>query len=141
MKMTDEQKKRLVDEGREDLIRITEANEAGYAGCMPNGNLVDRREHPEGYEVPANRLFEIAPPKKVGSEPFFLDKNGHVVSIGNIVTRVGSVKRYRVIDIHYLAVQAWICDENNPQVGVPDIGAPKECGIRENHNNLIRCYI
>lgn len=38
---------------------------SGYAGMMPNGNIVDRRKHPEAIPIQANRLFNVPTPKKV----------------------------------------------------------------------------
>jgi len=55
----------LKDKGREDLIKIMEINDSGYAGCDRNGNIVDRREHPEAVPVQENRLLGIPKPKKL----------------------------------------------------------------------------
>ena len=62
--MTEEVKQKLHDAGREDLIRIHEINQSGYAGCARNGNIVDRREHPEAVPVPENKLLGIPPAKE-----------------------------------------------------------------------------
>lgn len=42
-----------------------EVNKKGYAGILPNGNLVDRREHPEAIPVPKNDYLGIPEPKEV----------------------------------------------------------------------------
>lgn len=63
--MTEEVKQKLRDAGREDLIRIHEINQSGYAGCNRNGQIVDRREHPEAVPVAKNSLFGIPEPKKL----------------------------------------------------------------------------
>jgi hypothetical protein len=44
--MTEETKQKLREAGREDLIKVHEINQSGYAGINPNGNIVDRREFP-----------------------------------------------------------------------------------------------
>lgn len=61
--MTEELKQKLREAGREDLIKIHEINQSGYAGVLPNGNIVDRREHPEAIPVQKNSLFNIPEPK------------------------------------------------------------------------------
>jgi len=48
MPLSEEQKNRLREIGREDIIKHYEIKQAGYLGCLSNGNLVDRREHPRG---------------------------------------------------------------------------------------------
>jgi|GEM_PF-1170570 len=63
--MTEEIKQKLRDAGREDLIKIHEINQSGYAGVLPNGNIVDRREHPNAVPVQKNSLFNIPLPKKL----------------------------------------------------------------------------
>lgn len=63
MPMTEETKRILRAKGREDLIEIMEINDSGYAGVMPNGNIVDRRKHPEAGPVQENRLLGIPPAK------------------------------------------------------------------------------
>lgn len=54
--------------GREDLVKIDEINQSGYAGILPNGNIVDRREHPEAIPIRANALLGIPEPKKLTDE-------------------------------------------------------------------------
>ena len=61
--MTEEIKQKLRDAGREDLIKIHEINQSGYAGCDRNGNIVDRREHPEAVPIQENRMMGIPKPK------------------------------------------------------------------------------
>lgn len=56
-KMTDEVKERLKAAGREDLIKTFEVIQSGYAGTMPNGHIVDRREFPEAVPVEENQLL------------------------------------------------------------------------------------
>lgn len=48
--------------------KIDKANREGFAGCMPNGNLVDRRENPEALPVAENRIFEVTAPRCIGCE-------------------------------------------------------------------------
>lgn len=49
----------------EALLQIHEINQSGYAGVLPNGNIVDRREHPESIAVQKNSMFGIPEPKKI----------------------------------------------------------------------------
>lgn len=42
---------------------IKKANREGYAGCLPNGNLVDRRNEPKAYPVAENSMFGITKPR------------------------------------------------------------------------------
>ena len=66
--MDKETKQKLRDAGREDLIEIFKINKSGYAGVLSNGNIVDRRKHPEAIPVQENKLLEIPKPKKIKSE-------------------------------------------------------------------------
>ena len=54
---------------REERIKvlrgILEINKSGYAGMMPNGNIVDRRKFPEAIPIPENPLFNVPKPKKL----------------------------------------------------------------------------
>jgi hypothetical protein len=59
---------KLQEAKRYDLIVIAYINESGYAGCMPNGNIVDRRLFPEAYPIQENSLFNIPKPKKLEGE-------------------------------------------------------------------------
>ena len=63
--MTEELKQKLKDAGCEDLIKIHEINQSGYAGVLPTGGIVDRREFPEAIPVQKNSLFGIPEPKKI----------------------------------------------------------------------------
>ena len=58
----DEERKKLL---QADLLNIIELNKSGYAGIMPNGNIVDRRKHPEAMPIPENPMFHLAKPKKL----------------------------------------------------------------------------
>jgi len=49
----------------EGLTMIVELTKSGYAGTLPNGNIVDRREHPEAYPMAENPMLGIAKPKDV----------------------------------------------------------------------------
>lgn len=40
----------------------------GFAGVLPNGNLVDRREHPEAIPIAYNPMFNIPYPKPLPNE-------------------------------------------------------------------------
>lgn len=40
-------------------------NASGYAGCMRNGNIVDRREFPNAIAIRENSLLGVAKPKEL----------------------------------------------------------------------------
>lgn len=61
--MTEQDQKRF-----EYFNKIQKANYGGYAGCLSNGNLVDRRENPEGYPVAENKMFGINKPRCIQCE-------------------------------------------------------------------------
>lgn len=63
MPMSEETKKIVREKGREDLIKVMEINDSGYAGVLPNGNIVDRREHPKAIPVQKNTMLGIPEPK------------------------------------------------------------------------------
>lgn len=59
-------KKTLTERARlAELNKTLDVIKNGYAGVMPNGNIVDRREHPEAMPIPANPLFNTPEPKQV----------------------------------------------------------------------------
>lgn len=45
--------------------KIMELNASGYAGCNPDGRIVDRREFPKAVPIQENPLFGIVKPKKL----------------------------------------------------------------------------
>jgi hypothetical protein len=53
------------EEKLKELRKILELNKTGYVGMMPNGMLVDRREHPEAIPVQKNVLLGVVKPKKI----------------------------------------------------------------------------
>ena len=50
------------------MVEIHEINESGYAGVLPNGNIVSRLEYPEAYPVQKSSAFGIPKPKKIKEE-------------------------------------------------------------------------
>lgn len=40
-------------------------NASGFAGCLPNGNIVDRRYFPEAIPVQKNSMFGVSEPKEI----------------------------------------------------------------------------
>ena len=60
--------KKSDEERKEALLKILEINKSGYAGILPNGNIVDRREHPTAIPVQKNSLFNVPEPKKLPNE-------------------------------------------------------------------------
>jgi len=65
MPLTKAERERLIAAGRPDLVEIDEINASGYAGVLPNGNIVDRRKHPAAVAVQRNSIFNIPSPKKL----------------------------------------------------------------------------
>ena len=53
------------EEKLKELRKIVELNKTGYAGVLPNGNIVDRREHPEAIPVQENPMFGVVKPKDI----------------------------------------------------------------------------
>jgi hypothetical protein len=53
------------EEKLKELRKIIELNKTGYAGVLPNGNIVDRREHPEAIPVQENRMLGVVKPKPI----------------------------------------------------------------------------
>jgi hypothetical protein len=49
----------------EALQKIRSIVASGWAGVMPNGEIVDRRDYPTAVPIPANSLFGTPKPKKV----------------------------------------------------------------------------
>jgi len=49
------------------LCKIREVVKAGFGGCLSNGNIVDRREHPEAIPIQQNSLLGVPKPKSVPS--------------------------------------------------------------------------
>jgi hypothetical protein len=60
-----EREDQLRQMGRPDLADIMKANREGYAGILPNGNIVDRRIHPNAMPIPENKMMNIPKPNKV----------------------------------------------------------------------------
>jgi sulfur carrier protein ThiS len=59
--------KRKIDdqEKLKELLEIVELNKTGYAGVLPNGNIVDRRKHPNAIPIQENRMFGVVKPKPI----------------------------------------------------------------------------
>jgi len=53
------------EERLKELLKTLEINKSGYAGILPNGNIVDRREHPSATPIKENPLFGVPKPKKL----------------------------------------------------------------------------
>jgi hypothetical protein len=47
------------------FLKTLEISKSGYAGVMPNGNIVDRREHPEAMPIEENKMLGIPKPIKL----------------------------------------------------------------------------
>lgn len=71
--VADETKQKIVAGWREaargvalvhDMDRIKEFTNAGWAGVLGNGGIVDRRVHPEAIPIQANKLLGVPEPQK-----------------------------------------------------------------------------
>lgn len=63
--MTEEDKSKLRESGRQDLIDTYEIIVSGYAGIDKWGTIVDRRKNHESVSIPENPLFNIPKPKEI----------------------------------------------------------------------------
>lgn len=48
-----------------ELMKGIEISKSGYGGVLPNGQIVDRREHPEAVPIQENRMFGVPKPLDV----------------------------------------------------------------------------
>ena len=48
-----------------EQLKALQISKSGYGGIMPNGNIVDRREHPEAIPIQANKMLGVPKPKKI----------------------------------------------------------------------------
>ena len=69
MQLSEETKQKLREAGREDLIKVSEINDSGYAGCDRKGQIVDRRDNPQAVPVQENSLLGIPKPNKLENDP------------------------------------------------------------------------
>ena len=53
------------EERLKELMKIVELNKTGYAGILPNGNIVDRREFLDAIPVQENPIFGVVKPKEI----------------------------------------------------------------------------
>ena len=65
--MTKEQYEKLRDSGHFEPLWFDLLNASGFAGCLPNGGIVDRRYYPEAIPAQKNSLFGVANPKEINS--------------------------------------------------------------------------
>lgn len=57
--------KKEQEERKQSLLITMEIIKSGYAGVLPNGNIVDRRIHTEEIPIPENPLFNTPKPKDI----------------------------------------------------------------------------
>lgn len=62
MKKTDYEN--ALKQGHYELLWHDLLSASGYSGCLPNGNIVDRRYFPEAIPVKENKLLGIARPRE-----------------------------------------------------------------------------
>lgn len=63
--MNEQDKEKLRAAGRQDLIDTYEIIISGYAGILPSGQIVDRREHPTAVPCQENPMFNTPKPKEL----------------------------------------------------------------------------
>ncbi len=56
---------KLIKAGREDLIKLLEIRNSGYAGILSTGEIVDRRTFPEAIPMQKNKSLGIPEPKNL----------------------------------------------------------------------------
>jgi len=61
--MNTETYKKLLESKTFETLWFDLLNASGFAGCMPNGNIVDRRYFPESTPISENKLLGIEKPK------------------------------------------------------------------------------
>lgn len=66
--MKTEDYKMLLERGHMHPLWMELLNASGWAGCLPNGNIVDRRYFPEALPIQENSMFGIAKPKDLPNE-------------------------------------------------------------------------
>jgi hypothetical protein len=63
MNKIEEEQKRL-----KKLMEIIDLNKTGFAGILPNGNIVDRRVYPNAIPIQENSLLGVPKPKKLKND-------------------------------------------------------------------------
>lgn len=63
--MNEKTKQNPIEAGRQDLIDTYEISISGYAGILPNGDIVDRRLHPGAIAIEENKLLRVPKPKEI----------------------------------------------------------------------------
>ena len=56
------------EQAEEKAKWLRELGGSGFAGMLPNGMLVDRRDHPLAIPVQENKLFGVVKPKPLPGE-------------------------------------------------------------------------
>lgn len=62
--MTTEQRQKLIDSGRKDLVDAFDLLQSGYAGVNSKGTIVDRRIEKDAMKIPENPMFNTPKPKE-----------------------------------------------------------------------------
>jgi len=70
--MDESTKQKLRDAGREDLIELDDISRSGFAGILPNGNIVDRRIELYATPIKENTMFNVPEPKPVMYGDYYL---------------------------------------------------------------------
>jgi len=66
--MSEDVEKITPEQRRERLLKIKELSTTGFAGVMPNGQIVDRREMPQAVPMKRNIYFGIPDPQPVAGD-------------------------------------------------------------------------
>lgn len=70
--MDNDQYKRIFESGnlsRHEILWLELLNASGWAGCLPNGWIVDRRYYPNATPIAENKMMGIAKPRPLPEPP------------------------------------------------------------------------
>lgn len=78
-----------------NLLECVDIGKSGYGGVLPNGQVVDRRKHPQAIAMKANSMMGIPKPRRVDPEP----EHELIGEIGEFTTGNGDVCQCRVTGV------------------------------------------
>jgi hypothetical protein len=59
------------------MLKTIEVIKAGYGGMLPNGNIVDRREHPDALPIQKNAMLGAPEPRPLDGGPDIVPLQPH----------------------------------------------------------------
>ena len=78
--MTEEQYQKCRENGLFEPMWLDLLNASGFAGVLPNGNLVDRRYFTEAIPVQKNSMFGVSEPKEIPKHSINSDNSNKELS-------------------------------------------------------------